>query len=178
MESKDVIEIEKKLSEITGRECFIEYYRYDGNRRLNPDMAGSKEPDGLLRDKDKLDSLVRGYYEDCLFKVKSNKLPGDSYDDFEIAQFRLFQLPGCCGVCVPSGAWTSAKYRKKGINTLLNKFRIELARHMGYTILLCTDTNANVPSKKTLAKNGWKDIYQFKNKRSNNIVDISFIDLT
>lgn len=175
MDANAVIEIEKKISELTGRQCYIEYYRYDGAKRMEADKPYGV-PDGLL--KDKLSVLPGYYHNDYVFSVTSHKQAGDEYPEERIiAGFRLYQLPGCCGVCVSSGASTSYAFRKKGINTLLNKFRMELAKHMGYSVLLCSDVSTNAASKRTLEKNGWKDVHQFKNIRTSNTVDISLISL-
>lgn len=98
-------------------------------------------------------------------------------NDQTIAQFTLVQMIGCCGICVSTNSYVSSKYRQKGINTELNKLRIELAKDQDYSLLLCTDVATNVPQKKTLLKNGWIDIHRFRNSRTGNLVDISVIPL-
>lgn len=98
-------------------------------------------------------------------------------DKSVISSFTLQQLPGCCGVCVSHDNRISLKYRGKGLNNILNQFRIDIARDLGYTILMCTDVHDNIAQKKTLVKNGWQDIFRFRNKRTNNLVDISIVQL-
>ena len=90
-----------------------------------------------------------------------------------ITQFYLTQLPGCCGICVSTGAYVFADYRKKGVNKLTNGLRQAIAKTVGYTVLLCTDKADNEPEKRTLRACGWQDIFRFTNSRTQNVVDIS-----
>lgn len=170
MDTNDVVAVEKQVGEIIGSDCWFEYARYDGAKRLDEEMMKvNHQSDGLLREK--LNTFPQYYHNDYLFYLKTN---GGNI----VSNMRLYQLPGCCGVAVSSASMVYVPYRQKGLNTILNKFRIELAKHMKYSVLMCSDLAGNIPSKKTLAKNGWKDIFQFKNQRTNNVVDISVINLT
>src|SRR6266850_1124240 len=60
-----------------------------------------------------------------------------------IAWWNLTMLPGCCGVVVSTGAGVTRAWQKKGLGTALNLVRIEMARAMGYGLLLCTDLASN-----------------------------------
>lgn len=93
-----------------------------------------------------------------------------------IASFKLGQLDGCCGVCVSSGGIVSS-HQKKGLGTLLNKFRIEIARNMGFGLLIGTDTLKNEPQRKIFKKNGWKEAHLFNNPRTGNDVSVNVVDL-
>ena len=95
----------------------------------------------------------------------------------EIARFSLKQLPGCCGICVSFHANVSTTIRKKGIGSLLNKIRQQIAWNNGYTILLCTDVEKNEPQQKILNKNGWQKIMTFNNRRTHNKVCLHSITL-
>jgi hypothetical protein len=97
-------------------------------------------------------------------------------DEF-IGTFNLQQLPGCCGVCVSFWARTADGQKRKGYGTALNAYRKELAKKMGYTVLMCTDVDRNVPQRKILEKNGWKTLQSFTNKRTGNKVNISTVVL-
>lgn len=94
-----------------------------------------------------------------------------------IAQFNLVMLPGCCGVVVSHGMFIAPDYRDKKLNNLLNSFKIEMAVDAGYSLMICTDISTNEPEKKTLARNGWKDIYRFTNKRTHNVIDLTIKDI-
>lgn len=160
MEANDIVQLEKAISKIVGQDCSFTVAQYDGNKLLEL-VAGP------LRDK--LGALPGYYnYDYCIVVKTANDT---------IASMRMYQLPGCCGVAISSAAWVGLYYRRKGLNTIFNKFRIDLAKHMGYSVLMCSDITSNEPSKKTLVKNGWKDVYQFKNRRSGNVVDLSIINL-
>lgn len=173
MYSNDVIAVEKQIKEIIGDECWFEFVRYDGGKRLDTEKPADGT-DGKLREN--LPTLPRFYSHDFLFYLKTDKR--DSYfGNNNAAFFRLYQLPGCCGVCVSSGANIAERFRGKKLNIILNKFRMDLARHMGYSSMLCSDVTTNIATKKTLQKNGWKDVFQFKNNRTNNTVDISIVSL-
>jgi hypothetical protein len=101
--------------------------------------------------------------------------------DFEgneiISQFGLIQMPGCCGICISTGVGVCANYRRKGLNKLLNQMRINIAKFLGYGILMCTDVIANTAERKTLEANGWKPIYGFKNPRTNNLLHVTIKEL-
>jgi len=84
-----------------------------------------------------------------------------------VSTFRLLQFPGCCGVALSTGAHVFPKFRKKGIGTLLNKLRIEIARANGYTLLVCTAVDDGITSK-ILLRNGWAETIGFTNKRTKN----------
>lgn len=100
------------------------------------------------------------------FKILDNK-------DEIISKFKLIQMIGCCGICVSTGVYVHNEYRNKGVNTILNNFRIDIAKELGYGLLLCTDVSNNTAEVKTLDKNGWKHIYNFKNPRTSNNINIS-----
>lgn len=96
-----------------------------------------------------------------------------------IAVFKMLRMPGCCGVCISTGSVIfENNFRGKGLGSILNRLRIDMARKAGYGILFCTDVEKNIPQRKILSKNGWSDIYQFNNPRTKNEVILSVIKLT
>lgn len=90
-----------------------------------------------------------------------------------ISTFKLIQMIGCCGICVSTNVFVTSKYRNKGVNTILNNFRIAVAEYLEYGLLLCTDVSNNIAEVKTLDKNGWEHIYNFRNPRTGNNINIS-----
>lgn len=94
-----------------------------------------------------------------------------------VAFFQLSGMPGCCGVCVSHGASVYSQYRNKGLGTLLQLLRMDIARVNGYTVMLCTDRADNTYQNKILSKNGWPKIYDFTNKRTDNLINIHAINL-
>ena len=94
-----------------------------------------------------------------------------------IASFELHPMIGCCAICVSTAAKVAKKYQGKGLGTILNKLRIHLAREQRYGTLLCTNVATNIPQRKILKKNGWKDIFTFLNPRTGNKIFISVVKL-
>ena len=94
-----------------------------------------------------------------------------------VSKFELVQMSGCCGICISTGTHVHPEFRGKGVNSLLNNFRIDIAKDLGYGLLMCTDLKSNTPQMKTLDKNGWKHIHEFKNPRTGNILNITVKEL-
>lgn len=91
--------------------------------------------------------------------------------------FRLVSMPGCCGIAISTGSWVHHEFRSRGIGTILNKARLDLAKILEFGAVICTDVSHNAPSRKLLEKNGWKDVFKFKNPRTRNEVFLSVIPL-
>lgn len=94
-----------------------------------------------------------------------------------VSRFKLIQMSGCCGICISTGTYVNPEFRGKGVNIILNNFRIDIAKHLGYGLLMCTDLKSNTPQMKTLDKNGWKHIHEFKNPRTGNILNVTIKEL-
>ncbi len=97
--------------------------------------------------------------------------------DALLASFQLYKMPHCCAILVSCKAYVSSVYRNKRVGTTLNTFRQDIGRALGYSLLMCTDINQNTHQRRLLATNGWKDIHSVQNKRTNNLVHISVINL-
>lgn len=95
----------------------------------------------------------------------------------EIASFELVPMINCCGILVSTQAYVDKAWRGQGLGRLLNTIRIDIARFLGYGVLLCTDVESNASQRKILQANGWKDIHKFVNPRTNNTIFISVINL-
>jgi hypothetical protein len=85
------------------------------------------------------------------------------------------ELPGCCGVVVSHNAMSIQ--RKEGWGKAIMPFKEELAKRLGYTVLLCTDIANNTAENKILDKSGFSNLFSFKNKRTTNVVNIHAKDL-
>lgn len=92
------------------------------------------------------------------------------------AEWKLYQMPHCCAICVSCNAEVAKPFRGKRLGTLLNNLRKELSTHLGYSLLLCTDIAQNEHQRKLLATNGWRDIYSVVNRRTGNHVYISVVN--
>lgn len=94
-----------------------------------------------------------------------------------ISSFLLYEMPHCCGILLSCGSFVEPSYRKKNLGSILNNFRIDLGKYLDYSLILCTDKIRNLPQRKILENNKWKDIYSFKNKRTDNDLFISVKDI-
>lgn len=94
-----------------------------------------------------------------------------------LSTFKLYQMPHCCGILVSCNALVSIPWRNMRIGTVLNNLRQDIGRALGYTVILCTDIETNAPQRRLLATNGWKDILDFKNRRTGNKVYLAYISL-
>jgi hypothetical protein len=150
--------------------------------RFNPDADMTLLP--FKPDIEKWSSFPSGEYYVVKERPGAKGLnPGSPEYQFNVdfvSKFSLKQLSGCCGVVVLYHAAVYGKFQHLGLGTLLNRMRLEWARSMGYGVALCTDvTNPDHADyeQKILKKNGWSDLYSFKNPRTENKVTMSVINL-
>lgn len=116
------------------------------------------------------DKLPVGFYELII--------TGDIVDKgLLIASFQLYPMINCCGICVSTRAYVAPKFQGQGIGTIMNQVRIDIARNAGYSLLMCTDVESNIKQRAILKRNGWRDLDSFINRRTNNRVYISVINL-
>ena len=92
---------------------------------------------------------------------------------YYIAWFRLRQLPGCCAFCLSTGAHVDHQFQRKGVNKIAMRLREHIAEWAGYSAIICTDIESNHAQRKSLAANGWQDIFSVVNKRTGNNVIVS-----
>lgn len=144
----------KKLKELLSQDIVIQYSVNGKNKNLT------------------LEELM--YVKDTFYGLKFEiiDLQGNL-----ISTFRLLQMVGCCGICISTGTYVHPDFRGKGVNIILNNFRIDITKHLEYGLLMCTDLKSNVPQMKTLDKNGWKHIHEFQNPRTKNILNITIKEL-
>ena len=94
-----------------------------------------------------------------------------------IATFSLQELVGCCGVLVSYWSEVIPDYRKKGIGTDLLVIRMATARAMKYGLCLATVDQSNKTEVTLLLSQGWNKLREFRNPRTNNIIEIYSINL-
>lgn len=93
-----------------------------------------------------------------------------------ITKWNMIEMPGCCGILISTGVRVEESFRRKGVNTLVNKYRIEMAKALNYGLLLCTDVDHNKAQIKTLNRNKWNKLFSFINPKTNNKVNIHAIE--
>jgi len=94
-----------------------------------------------------------------------------------IATFSLQELPGCCGVIVSFWSEVTPEYRKKGIGAELLEIRMMAARAMRYGSMLATVDKANNDEVTLLNKANWSKAKEFRNPRTQNLIEIYLINL-
>lgn len=94
-----------------------------------------------------------------------------------ISEFTMRQMPGCCGIVVSTGSTVDPKYRGKGIGTILNELRKDIARANGFGCLMCTTILSNTPQQKILERNEWELVNTFNNPRTGNDLGVHIYNL-
>lgn len=90
----------------------------------------------------------------------------------------LTPMSGCCGLIISHNSAVSSQWQRKGIGTLINKFRLAVAKELGYSAVICTDTpDKHIANTGLLAKLGWKPLHSFTNRRTMNKVTVSIIEV-
>lgn len=92
---------------------------------------------------------------------------------YQAAAFSFQTMPGCSAVVLSIHSYVQHKYQGKGLGTLLNAFRIELARAYGYSLILCTSELNNVPQRRILYRNNWEDYITFQAKGQDRTLALS-----
>lgn len=98
-------------------------------------------------------------------------------EDTPITMFYLAPFPGCCALTISTGAHVSEGYRRRGVNKAANILRQAIAGVTGYTGVVATEVIKNGTSVRMLKANGFKPLYQLKNKRTSNVVDVMIKEL-
>lgn len=106
------------------------------------------------------------------FFVAESGHNGKGYVPNVVTEFNLRPFPGCCALCVSTGALVHGNFRRKGVNRIGIKLREALAGYTGYTGLLVTDVVNNSPSIRTIEGAGFKQFHQLKNRRTANLVNL------
>ena len=94
-----------------------------------------------------------------------------------ITSFKLYEFPKCCAILVSCNAVVTNNFVNLKIGTITNILRQDIARLLGYSCLMCTDVEQNKFQRQLLKTNGWSDIYNVMNKRTNNNVFLTVINL-
>jgi hypothetical protein len=102
-----------------------------------------------------------------------NVAPGLTSTERLVAQWTLVAMPGCCGIVISTACKTYERYQHRGLGTLLNQMRIQMAYELGYSLILSTDVTTNVPQERILQKMQWRKLTVFKNRRTDNAVSLN-----
>lgn len=94
-----------------------------------------------------------------------------------VAKWEIVQMKNCCGMAVSTRALVEIAFRKLGLGLIMNQIRIDICRKLGYSCLMCTDVENNVPQQKILSANGWRKIHKFVNRNTGNTVCVHVINI-
>lgn len=96
-----------------------------------------------------------------------------------MAWFHINQMWGLCGMAVVHNANVSDTYTKKGLGKLLAQMKIDMATNMGYGSLVMSNVDfpSRAPHRKIAMGAGFRDLYTFKNPRTQNKINLMVIDL-
>lgn len=97
-------------------------------------------------------------------------IPPDQYHAF--ASFHLAEMPGNCGMLISYHSYINPNVRQKGLGTILNEARVQIARDLGYSLLIATDRLANTAQQRIFQKVGWKEVVQFTNAYTKNRIGL------
>jgi len=149
-----------RISKLVGQ---VHLYRMDDNNQLVPLFERSKDWDYM-----KPDFVTNGAPPRRYVLMRRTD---------EVSSWRMVEFPGCCAFCISTGVYVNTAFRKRGVNRIANELRQWIAREFGYTALICTDVETNIPERKTLQANGWKDVLRVTNRRTQRVVNLSVKEL-
>lgn len=96
----------------------------------------------------------------------------------EFGQFYFSPMPGCCGVVVSHHTFLNKDSRHSGVSDNFRKIKHELAKALGYTVMLATTQMENLPGVGNMMKSNYKIPLTFTNKRTNNLIGLGYKVLT
>ena len=96
---------------------------------------------------------------------------------FVLASFGLSTLPGCCGALVSHWASINESFRRKGLGVIMLMVRMSAARRLKYGQMLATVLATNLPEQTLLLQNGWLRVGEFRNPRTNSLIQTFLVNL-
>lgn len=93
-----------------------------------------------------------------------------------IGEFQLTPLPGNSKICISHGLQIFEEYRGKGYATKANQERVELARSLGFKIMLASVRTDNLKQGHILRKTGWRSVSYYHNDGYNVTLWIRHLD--
>lgn len=97
-------------------------------------------------------------------------IPGNK--DIEVGGFKFTAMPGCCGIVVSHGTYLTPQTRGTGLSNPFRQLKMELAKKLGYTMMIATTRMSDVPAVGNMMKSKYKIVDTFRNKRTLNDIGI------
>jgi hypothetical protein len=124
--------------------------------------------------KDLQEAPEKGLWKRELFEVFFTRTDGSKK---VYGHFCLEPMPGCCGVVVSTSSQINEEDRGTSIGPRFHGLKEKVARHFGYSLMLSTVQLRNLPQVIGGSKAGWKYIYHFRNKRTDNDLTLGIKEL-
>lgn len=95
-----------------------------------------------------------------------------------VGNFRFSHMPGCCGMVVSHNTFLNRDFRGTMVSDGFRKLKEELAKELGYTMMIATTRMRDEPAVGNFRKSGYEIVRKFVNKRTNNELGIGLKCLT
>ena len=117
-------------------------------------------------------------YYDSKGNINGGRFSLYSLPNFELVTiFTLEQMKGCNGIVISRRVEITPDFRGKGYGSAFCTMRENIARHFGFSLIVCTIVVGNIPQEKIMAKNGWQKMVDFTNKKTSNNVSLYYKQL-
>lgn len=97
----------------------------------------------------------------------------DKKESVIVGQCLISPLKGCNGVAIVSSLKIEEEYRNKGLATYLIDLVNVICNKISYSYIICTTKEENMAMRSALAKNQYKELFEFNNRKTEN--DIVFV---
>ena len=92
----------------------------------------------------------------------------------ELGSFYFSPMPGCCGIVISHDTFLNKNYRGTDVSDAFRKIKNELAKELGYTVMIATTQMTNLPGVGNMMKSKYKIPLTFTNKRTNNLLGLGY----
>lgn len=122
-------------------------------------------------------TVDKGLYDETVFTFWSvNNREGSKPK--ELGSFHFSPMPGCCGVVVSHNTFLNKDYHHSNVSNPFRKIKHELAKALGYTLMIATTQMENLPGVGNMIKAGYMMPKTFTNKRTGNLIGLGYKVLT
>jgi len=92
----------------------------------------------------------------------------------QLGYFYFSPMPGCCGIVVSHNTFLNTDCRGSGVSDPFRKIKNELAKALGYTVMIATTQMHNLPGVGNMIKSKYKIPLTFTNKRTSNLIGLGY----
>lgn len=90
-----------------------------------------------------------------------------------IGGFQFAPMPGCCGIVVSTATFLRPDFRGGEISQKFRELKENIARDLGYSVMIATGITGDIASHKNLLKSKYELVKNFRNKRTGNTLDVA-----